>query len=133
MSESGERPQNLREALGIEFTSSEPGLVTARMEVTPSVCQHCGVLNGGASLAMAETLAGHGSLKLCQEDEISMGIQVSGNHVRAAFLGTVVTGEARLVSKTRTIHVWNVDITDEQGRLVSTSRVTNCVIKKRPS
>ena len=126
------RPKILHEVLGMEFLPSEPGIVRSRLEVTPAVCQRFGFLSGGASLALAETMAGRGSLAFCQEDEAPLGVQVSANHVRAVPLGGVVLGEARLLSRTRTLHVWNVDITDEEGRLVSTSRVTNC-IKKRKS
>ena len=126
------RPKILHEVLGMEFLPSEPGIVRSRLEVTPAVCQRFGFLSGGASLALAETMAGRGSLAFCQEDEAPLGVQVSANHVRAVPLGEVVLGEARIISRTRTLHVWNVDITDEEGRLVSTSRVTNC-IKRRKS
>ena len=126
------RPKILHEVLGMEFLPSEPGIVRSRLEVTPAVCQRFGFLSGGASLALAETMAGRGSLELCAEGDIPLGVQVSANHVRAVPLGGVVLGEARLLSRTRTLHVWNVDITDEEGRLVSTGRVTNC-IKKRKS
>ena len=125
------RPKILHEVLGMEFLPSEPGIVRSRLEVTPAVCQRFGFLSGGASLALAETMAGRGSLAFCQEDEAPLGVQVSANHVRAVPLGRMVLGEARILSRTCTLHVWNVDITDEEGRLVSSARVTNCIKKRK--
>ncbi|MBQ8172358.1 MAG: PaaI family thioesterase [Mailhella sp.] len=124
------RPKVLHEVMGMELLPSAPGEACARMAVTHTVCQPFGFLSGGASLALAETLAGYGSLSLCEEGEVPLGVQVSANHVHAVPLGGEVRATARLLSKSRTLHVWNVDIVDGEGRLVSTSRVTNC-IKKR--
>ena len=124
-------PKVLHEVLGMELVSAEPGVVQARMEVTHAVCQPFGFLSGGASLALAETMAGRGSLDLCEEGEVPLGVQVSANHMSAVPLGGVVRGEARILSKTRSLHVWNVDITDGEGRIVSSCRVTNCIKKRR--
>lgn len=131
MTESNARPQVLHEVLGMEIMPSEAGTARARMAVAHTVCQPFGYLSGGASLALAETLAGYGSLALCGEGEVPLGVQVSANHVHAVPLGGVVFAEARLLSQSRTLHVWNVDITDEEGQLVSTSRVTNCIKKRK--
>ena len=131
MKDADARPKILHEVLGMEFPQSEPGVVLARMEVTHAVCQRFGFLSGGASRALAETMAGRGSLALCEEGEVPLGVQVSANHVRAVPLGRMVLGEARILSRTRTLHVWNVDITDEEGRLVSSARVTNCIKKRK--
>ena len=120
--------QNLHEVLGMELIpSSVPDEVYAKMPVTSAVCQPFGFLSGGASLALAETLAGYGSLALCNQDEIPLGIQVSANHVHAVPLGGEVRAKAHLLARSRSLHVWNVDITDNEGRLVSTCRVTNCI------
>ena len=124
------RPKVLHEVMGMELLPSALEEACARMAVTHTVCQPFGFLSGGASLALAETLAGYGSLSLCEEGEVPLGVQVSANHVHAVPLGGEVRATARLLSKSRTLHVWNVDIVDSEGRLVSTSRVTNC-IKKR--
>ena len=125
------RPKILHEVLGMEFFPSEPGIVRSRLEVTPAVCQRFGFLSGGASLALAETIAGRGSLALCSEGDIPLGVQVSANHMRAVPQGGVVFGEGRILSQTSTLHVWNIDITDEEGRLVSSARVTNCIKKRK--
>jgi uncharacterized protein (TIGR00369 family) len=132
MNEHDGRPKVLHEVMGMELLPAEAGTARARMAVTHTVCQPFGYLSGGASLALAETLAGYRSLALCQEGEVPLGVQVSASHVHAVPLGGVVFAEARILSQTRALHVWNVDITDEEGRIVSTSRVTNC-IKKRKS
>jgi len=125
------RPKILHEVLGMEFLPSEPGIVLSRLEVTPAVCQRFGFLSGGASLALAETMAGRGSLELCAEGDIPLGVQVSANHMRAVPQGGVVFGEGRILSRTGTLHIWNIDITDEEGRLVSSARVTNCIKKRK--
>ncbi len=117
--------------LGVEFLPAPAGEARARMRVERKLCQPGGVLSGGASLALAEMLAGHGSLLLCAEGEFPLGVQVSGNHVRAAAMGEVVTATGQLLQRGRTVHVWNIDITDEQGRLVSTSRVVNYIKRNK--
>lgn len=122
---------SMGENLGIEFIQMEEGLVKARMPVDHRTCQPFGVLNGGASLALAEMMAGHGSVPLCTAAEMPCGIQVSANHVSMVPVGESVIGTAQLIHRGRTIHVWNVDIRNEKGKLVSTVRVTNQIVKRR--
>ncbi len=118
----------LHEVLGMRLLpSSSDDEVHAEMPVTLTVCQPFGFLSGGASLALAETLAGYGSMNLCGEDEVPLGIQVSASHVHSVPLGGKVHAAARLLSRSRSIHVWDVDVTDGEGRLVSACRVTNCI------
>ena len=119
---------NMATSMGIDFFSTpEPDTCGARMRVDESSRQPMGFLSGGASLALAETLAGAGSATLCP-DKICVGIQVSGSHVRAVPEGDTVTALARIVHQGQTLHVWNVDITDDQGCLVSTAHVTNYIL-----
>ena len=122
---------SMGEHLGIEFTLMEEGLVKAKMPVDHRTCQPYGVLNGGASLALAEMMAGHGSVPLCASAEMPCGIQVSANHVSMVPVGEYVFGTAQLVHRGRTVHIWNVDIRTEHGKLVSTARVTNQIVKRR--
>lgn len=125
----------MTEYLGIEVLPSEdPETVLAKMPVRQEICQPYGFLCGGASLAMAEIMAGIGSRGCMPEGYVGMGIQVSGSHVRPANCGTTVHAKATLLQKGGKLHVWNVDIFDEQDRLVSTSRVVNYIkqIKKAP-
>ncbi len=123
-----ERQPNLSTALGMEFIStSEPDICVARMKVDERNRQPFGFLSGGASLALAENVAGVGSSALC-EGRICVGISVSGSHVKAVSEGDTVTATARLVQKGRQLHVWCVDITNTAGELISTVQVTNYII-----
>lgn len=118
--------------LGIRLLPSDNECsIKAEMPVDHRTCQPYGYLNGGASLALAENLAGLGSCHLCQEGEIPLGIQVSANHVSAVTVGYTVVAEATLLHRGSSTHVWNVDIRRASGALVSSVRVVNA-IRKRP-
>ena len=93
--------------------------------------QPFGILHGGATLALAETVAGLGSMITCQPDEIVVGMQVSGNHISSAHEGDTVRAVATIVHKGRSSHVWNVDVFTSTNKLVSSIRVVNSVLKKR--
>ena len=122
---------NLSTALGMEFLSTpEDDTCMARMKVDERNRQPFGFLSGGASLALAENMAGVTSSSLCP-DCACVGIEVSGSHVKAVAEGDTVTASARLLHKGHTLHVWNVDITDTAGDLISNVRVTNYVIKAK--
>lgn len=124
-------PHTMIEHLGIQLLDwDEEGVIRAEMPVDSRTRQHYGVLCGGATLALAEIIAGLGSIRLCGEDEVPRGIQVNGNHVGAVPDGSKVIAEGRIVHRGRSTHVWNVDVTDPSGRLVSTIRVTNFILKK---
>jgi uncharacterized protein (TIGR00369 family) len=99
----------------------------ATMKVDERNRQPFGFLSGGASLALAENLAGVGSSALCP-GKICVGISVSGEHVKAVAEGDTVTATAHLVSKGRKLHVWDVHIKDSAGDLISTVHVTNYII-----
>ena len=122
------RQPGLSNALGMEFISTpEPDTCMARMVVDERNRQPFGFLSGGASLALAENLAGVGSMALCP-GKISVGINVSGRHVKAVMAGQTVTAYARLLHKGRTLHQWHIEIKNEAGELISTVQVTNYVI-----
>ena len=122
---------NLSTALGMEFISTpEDDTCMARMKVDERNRQPFGFLSGGASLPWAENLAGVGSASLCPGCAC-VGIEVSGSHVKAVAEGDTVTAYARLLHKGTTLHVWNVDIKDTSGELISNVRVTNYVISHR--
>ena len=119
---------NLSTALGMEFISTpDEDMCMATMKVDERNRQPFGFLSGGASLALAENVAGVGSTALCP-GKICVGISVSGEHVKAVAEGDTVTALAHLVSKGRKLHVWDVSITDSAGDLISTVHVTNYVI-----
>ena len=122
---------NLSTALGMEFIStSEDDICMARMKVDERNRQPFGFLSGGASLALAENVAGVGSSALCPGCAC-VGIEVSGSHVKAVGEGDTVTAYAKLLHKGTTLHVWNVDIKDTSGDLISNVRVTNYIITAR--
>ncbi len=124
----GETP-DLSTVLGMEFLSTpEDDTCMARMHVDERNRQPFGYLSGGASMALAEHLAGIGSI--CMEPEkICMGINVTAQHVKTASEGETVTAVARLKHRGNTFHVWDVEITNEAGELVSTISVTNYIIR----
>lgn len=121
----------LIENLGIQITSGSSEKVEAEMPVDERTCSPGGILHGGASLALAETMAGYGSTLICNGDEIAVGIQVSGNHISQAYLGEIIYGKACIVHLGKSTHIWNVDLFSNDGKLISTVRVTNSILKKR--
>jgi uncharacterized protein (TIGR00369 family) len=121
---------NLSTALGMEFLSTpEDDTCIARMKVDERTRQPFGFLSGGASLALAENVAGVGSTALCPGCAC-VGIEISGSHVQAVSEGDTVTAFARLQHRGGTLHVWQVDIRNSVGELISSVRVTNYVIKQ---
>lgn len=114
----------LMEQLGIEYLEAREGYMKARMPVDERTFQPYRILHGGASIALAETLASVGSaLAVDREKYLVKGQNVTATHVRSATSGWVF-GEAELIHKGRTTHLWNVDIKDEKNRLLSTCRLT---------
>ena len=117
--------------LGIQYTYASEERVEATMPVDERTRQPFGILHGGATLALAETVAGLGSMLIVQPDEIVVGMQVSGNHISSAHEGDTVRAVATIFHKGRSSHVWNVDVFTSTDRLVSSIRVVNSVMKKR--
>ncbi|MDO4187165.1 MAG: PaaI family thioesterase [Bacteroidales bacterium] len=122
--------EGLGTTIGMEITEWQEDMLRATMVVDGSNSQLYGIMNGGAALALAETLAGVGSHLLCEEGEIAVGIEVNGNHLNMARVGETVTATATLLHRGHRQHVWNVDIRNEEDKLVSTERVVNMIIKK---
>ena len=120
----------LSNILGMEFISTpDPDTCQARMKVDERNRQIFGFLSGGASLALAENLAGVGSLALCPNN-ICVGINISGSHVKAVLDGDTVTATAHILHKGKTLHQWHVDIRNGAGDLISSVEVTNFVMNK---
>ena len=116
--------------LGMQYTFASPTRVEGTMPVDKRTRQPFGILAGGATLALAETLAGLGSLIACKPGEMAVGMQVSGNHISSAHDGDTVLGIATAVHIGRSSHVWNVDVFTSTGKLVSSVRVVNSILKK---
>ena len=120
----------LMEQLGIEYLEVKDGFVYARMPVNEKTMQPMGILHGGSSLALAETLGSLGSAFIVDLEKNDVrGSHMSANHVRAARLGWVFA-KAVIIHRGRNTHVWNIDIFDEDDQLVSTCRLTNFIIAK---
>ena len=116
--------------LGIQYTYASHDRIEATMPVDHRTRQPFGILHGGATLALAETVAGLGSMVICNPDEFVVGMQVSGNHISSAHEGDTVRAVATIVHKGRSSHVWNVDVFTSTGKLVSSIRVMNSVLKR---
>ena len=117
--------------LGIQYTYASSSRIEAVMPVDERTRQPFGVLHGGATLALAETVAGMGSMLICEPDEIIVGMQVSGNHISSAHEGDSVRAVGTIIHKGRSSHVWNVDVFTSTNKLISSIRVVNSVLKKR--
>lgn len=119
----------LIEALGIEITHIEEGKIIATMPVDERTRQPFGILHGGASVALAETVASLGAYELVnKEEEAVAGLEINANHVRSIREG-VVTAVGTVLHQGRTTQVWDIKITDNQERLICVSRCTMAVIK----
>lgn len=119
----------LIEALGIEITLLERGKVIATMPVDERTRQPVGLLHGGASVALAETVASVGAYELVdKETEGVAGLEINANHVRPKTEG-LVTAVATVLHQGKTTMVWDIKITDEQDRLICVSRCTMAVLK----
>ena len=125
--------ETLLATLGIEVTEATRERVVATMPVGPRVHQPFGLLHGGASVALAETVASTAAwMNVDQAAEIVVGIEINANHLRAKRDG-VVTATATPLHVGRRTQVWDVRIADEEGRLVCASRCTLAVVPRPPS
>ena len=121
-------PRNLLDSLGIEIVSMEPQRVVATMPVDARTHQPYGLLHGGASVALAESVASLGAaLHVDRERSMAVGLEINANHVRGVRSGTVTAVGAPL-HVGRSTQVWEVRISDETGRLVCVSRCTLAVV-----
>lgn len=119
----------LMETLEIVYIEAGEGYLKAKMPVNPRVHQPMGLLHGGAMLALAESVGSAASMMFAYGQDVR-GIEVSANHVKSKKEGEVY-GTARIVHKGRSIHLWEVRITDEDDQLISLCKITNMVLPKR--
>lgn len=119
--------RQLADSIGMELVNTpEPDVCVARMPVDERNRQPFGYLSGGATLAMAETLAGAGSCVLCPGKKC-VGMNVSAQHIHPAAEGDTVTATARLIHAGDKTHVWQVQVHDTAGSLISNINVTNFI------
>jgi uncharacterized protein (TIGR00369 family) len=121
----------LMETLKIEYIDAGEGFLVARMPVNSTVHQPVGILHGGASVALAESVGSAASFLYVNNDVSEVrGIEISANHVKAKRNG-VVTATARIVHQGKSIHLWEIKITDENDNLISICKLTNMILPKR--
>lgn len=121
----------MMEALGIEILELAPERVVATMPVHPATRQPAGLLHGGASVALAETVASIGTWNLIdQENQAVVGLEINANHVRSKRDG-LVTAVGTPLHKGRTTMVWDIRITDEDGKLICVSRCTIAIVNQK--
>lgn len=123
------KEKTLIETLGIQFQKNENGKAIATMPVDERTRQPFGLLHGGASVALAETVASMGGYELVdKETEGVVGLEINANHIKSKRDG-IVTAYGEILHHGKTTMVWEVKIKDEQDQLISISRCTLAVIK----
>ena len=122
--------QTLVSHLGIRYTEVGDDFLSATMPVDARTKQPAGILHGGASVALAETLGSTGANLVVDRDKyLCVGLEINANHVRSMREGTV-TGTARALHLGGTTQVWEIKISDEKQRLVCVSRITMAVLDR---
>ena len=125
------RNNNINKHLGIEFIELGSDYIIARMPVEDFTRQSRGVLHGGASCVLAESLGSIASnLCLDMRKQKAVGLEINANHLRPVSSG-YVTGKTTVVSLGRSVHVWNIDISNDQGKLNCVSRLTTAIVNLR--
>lgn len=121
----------MAETLDIEITDIGDDYLRGRMPVDHRTVQPFGILHGGASAALAETLGSiAGNLCVNREKKYCVGLEINANHIRAARSGAYVTGTARPIHVGGSTQVWDIRIEDDQQRLVCASRLTMAVLRR---
>lgn len=121
----------LMETLNIEFVEISKNEVIATMPVNSKVYQPMGLLHGGASVALAESVGSVASLLSIDAQEFEVrGIEISANHLKSKKEG-IVRGIAKNIHKGKTTHLWEIRIVDEQNELISLCKLTNIILPKK--
>ena len=119
----------LVEHLEIEFTKIGDDFLEATMPVSHKTVQPFRIMHGGASVVLAETLGSvASSILLSPENQTGVGLEVNANHLKAINEGSIVTGRVSPIRIGRRIHVWQIDIRDEERQLACRSRLTVAVL-----
>jgi 1,4-dihydroxy-2-naphthoyl-CoA hydrolase len=123
--------QTLMGTLDITYTDIGADYLTATMPVTPKVHQPMGLLHGGATVALAESVGSAASFLFMNTDKQEVrGIEISANHLKSKRSG-IVTATAKIIHKGRSIHLWEIRIVDENNELISLCKLTNMILPKR--
>lgn len=124
--------KTMGDALGLEFLLISRNELKARMPVNEDTVQPFGILHGGASVALAETLASVGAyLNLTNEKKVAVGLEINANHIKSVRFGGSVVGIAKPIHRGAQTQVWETRIETEDQKLVSISRCTLAIIDRR--
>lgn len=125
------RKNTLMETLEIEYIDVGENFLIARMPVTPKVHQPDGVLHGGATVALAESVGSAASYVFLDGSSFFVrGIEIAANHVRSIKEGYVFA-KASIIHKGRTTQLWEIRVTDEEGQLVSLCKLTTIALPRK--
>lgn len=116
--------------LGIEFTGFGDDYIEGRVPVDARTHQPFGLLHGGVSVVLAETLGSVGANYACAQNQYAVGLDINANHLRGVRTGWV-TGRATAVHIGRTTQVWQIDMRNEAGEMTCTSRITMAVLSQK--
>lgn len=118
----------LMQTLGIVFTDLGDDFLVATMSVDAKVHQSCGLLHGGASVALAETLGSClSSILLWETGQVAVGVNISAHHLKSKKSGVAV-GKAKIIKKGKSFHFVEVEIRDDEGQLICLATMNNMVI-----
>jgi len=121
----------LMELLEIQYVDVEEDYLVATMPVNKRVHQPMGILHGGASVALAESVASTASYLFIDREKYEVrGIEITANHLRSKRDG-IVTATARIIHKGKRTHLWEIKIEDEKGQLISLCKLTNIILSKK--
>jgi 1,4-dihydroxy-2-naphthoyl-CoA hydrolase len=121
----------LMETLEIEYIDAGEGFLVAKMPVNSRVHQPMGLLHGGATVALAESVGSAASIMFINPEKQEVrGIEISANHLRSKREG-VVFATARIVHQGRSIHLWEIKIVDENDKLISLCKLTNMILPRK--
>jgi 1,4-dihydroxy-2-naphthoyl-CoA hydrolase len=122
---------NMIKHIGIEFTTIGKDFVEAKMPVDERTTQPFGLLHGGASVTLAESLGGlAASLSIDLKKKIAVGLEINSNHIKSMKTGYVY-GRAKAIHIGRSNHIWEIRIRNEEGTLVNISKITMAIIDKK--
>lgn len=120
----------LMETLEIQYVDIGEDFLIATMPVTPKVHQPMGLLHGGATVALAESVGSAASHLLIDTNEFEVrGIEITSNHIKSVSSG-IVTATASVLHKGKTTHLWKIEVRDERENLISFCKLTNIVLPK---
>ena len=121
----------LMQTLEIKYIDAGEDFLTAQMPVNPKVHQPMGLLHGGASVALAESVGSAASFMFINpKDQEVRGIEISANHLRSKREG-LVFATARIIHQGRSLHLWEIKIVDEDNQLISLCKLTNMILPRK--